>query len=78
MDQKTRDIGTLHQIIEACIAIESFMNSQDENSFLQDSKTVSATLHKLMVIGEATKRISKDFREDHKEIPWKAIVGIRE
>ncbi len=31
-----------------------------------------------MVIGEAAKRLTRDFREAHSEVPWKAVAGIRD
>jgi len=31
-----------------------------------------------MVIGEAVKRLSQDFRTRHPEIPWTLIAGMRD
>jgi uncharacterized protein with HEPN domain len=31
----------------------------------------------MMVIGEAVKRLSQDFRTRHPEIPWTLIAGMR-
>ena len=30
------------------------------------------------MIGEAVKRLSKEFRADHSEIPWALIAGMRD
>lgn len=30
------------------------------------------------VIGEATKRLSQDFRQQHPEVPWKQMAGFRD
>ena len=46
--------------------------------FRDDAKTQSAVLHQLLVLGEAGKRVSQEFRARHKEIPWKKIVGMRD
>ena len=32
----------------------------------------------MMVIGEAVKRLSQDFRTRHPEIPWTLIAGMRD
>ena len=47
-------------------------------AFDADLKTQSAVLHQLMVIGEAVKRLSPEFRERHGSIPWSAIAGMRD
>lgn len=31
----------------------------------------------LMQIGELTNKLSQEFKDDHKEIPWRAIRGMR-
>lgn len=43
-----------------------------------DTKTQSAVLHQLLIIGEAVKRISPEFRSAHPEVPWKLIAGTRD
>jgi uncharacterized protein with HEPN domain len=35
-------------------------------------------LHQLLVIGEAVKRLSEDFRVAHPQVPWKPIAGTRD
>lgn len=37
-----------------------------------------AILRRITIIGEATKRLSKEFRTQHPSIPWKAIAGMRD
>lgn len=32
----------------------------------------------MIVVGEATKRLSTDFRNAHSHIPWKDIAGMRD
>ena len=38
----------------------------------------AAVLHELLVLGEAAKRLSAAFREEHPDVPWKAIAGMRD
>ena len=33
---------------------------------------------RLMVIGEATKRLSRAFRASHEEVPWSRMAGMRD
>lgn len=38
----------------------------------------SGTLHQIIIIGEAVKRLSTEFRQNHPTIPWKFIAGMRD
>lgn len=46
--------------------------------FEEDENLRLALTHLIQVIGEAAARVSREFRELHPEIPWKAIVGMRQ
>ncbi|MGK7954714.1 MAG: DUF86 domain-containing protein [Crocosphaera sp.] len=35
-------------------------------------------LYQVIIIGEATKRLSSDFREKYNHIPWKDMAGMRD
>ena len=37
-----------------------------------------AVIYQLLVIGEATKRLSDVFRQEHRVVPWKNIAGLRD
>ncbi|MEW6710174.1 MAG: DUF86 domain-containing protein [Candidatus Riflebacteria bacterium] len=51
------------------------MNFED---FAADRKTVNAVIRSLEVLGEATKHIPISFRQDHSEIPWSKMAGMRD
>lgn len=46
--------------------------------FEKDDKTISAVQHQILIIGEATKRLSLEFRNLHNNIPWKSMAGMRD
>jgi uncharacterized protein with HEPN domain len=46
--------------------------------FEKDDKTISAVQHQILIIGEAAKRLSLEFRNLHIHIPWKAMAGMRD
>ena len=46
-------------------------------SFVADARTFDAVLRNLEVIGEAASQVPVPFREQHPEIPWRQIVGLR-
>lgn len=68
----------LEHILERANKIIEFIQGMNENDFLNDEKTQSAVIRELEVIGEATKRISDDYKALHNEIPWKLMSGMRD
>ncbi len=73
-----RDQPTLHDIVAAGRLIRQFIAGMDRAAFLADPKTQSAVIHQLLIIGEATKRLSDAFRSMHPEIPWPKIARTRD
>ena len=35
-------------------------------------------MHQILVLGEAAKRLSSEFRASHPEVPWSNIAGMRD
>ena len=73
-----RDEVVLQDIRNAARLVIQFVEGFDKPAFLNDWKTQSAVLYQLTVIGEAVKRLSKEFRASHPEIPWTLIAGMRD
>ena len=55
-----------------------FTEELDYDAFIADRKSQLAVVRCLEVIGEAAKRLSKEFREKHPAIPWSAMAGMRD
>ncbi|HHB89983.1 MAG TPA: DUF86 domain-containing protein [Anaerolineae bacterium] len=73
-----RDDVTLLDIDKAARLILTFSEGLTKEQFLDDAKTQSAILYQLLVIGEAVKRLSPEFRDAHPSIPWRLISGMRD
>jgi uncharacterized protein with HEPN domain len=73
-----RDAGYLFDIVEAARAVRTYLNGVDEQFFVGDRMRQSAVIRELLIIGEATKRLSTDFRSEHPEVPWRRLAGMRD
>ena len=78
MSNKNRDEEALIDIYNAVNEVLDFTNRITKKDLEIDKMRLNATLYSIQVIGEATKRLSTDFRQDHPEIPWKRIAGMRD
>ena len=74
----SRDDAWLLDNAHAARDILSFCDEIDHDTFLTDTKTQAAVMHRLMVIGEAAKRLSDAFRDAHPQQPWRQIAGMRD
>lgn len=46
-------------------------------SFLHSVLVQDGVIRNLEVIGEATRQISQDLRDEHPQVPWRRIAGLR-
>lgn len=75
--QRNNTTYLLH-ILQQARKIKKFVRNMDKAIFLTDDKTQYAVVCCIEIIGEATKRLSDDFRREHPSIPWKKIAGMRD
>jgi uncharacterized protein with HEPN domain len=73
-----RDEVIIQDIVSAARLVTEFIKGFDKDTFVYDWKTRSAVLYQLTVIGEAVKRLSKEFRTEYSQIPWSLIAGMRD
>jgi len=68
----------LQDILAAIDSIERFIAGMNLDSFQSDDKTISAVVRKLEIIGEAVKQIPDEIRQEHPQIPWREMAGMRD
>ncbi|MEL7142026.1 MAG: DUF86 domain-containing protein [Cyanobacteria bacterium J06643_4] len=73
-----RDDASVVDIDTAAKRILKFVGNLNETELSADEEKQSAIIYQLIIIGEATKRLSPKFRQQHESIPWKAIAGMRD
>ena len=73
-----RDKGLLLDMKRAATLILQFAEQMSFDEFRSDLKTQSAVIHQFLLIGEAAKLLSEDFRKSNPEIPWSAMARMRD
>ncbi|MEN9521524.1 MAG: hypothetical protein RLZZ381_4112 [Cyanobacteriota bacterium] len=74
----SRDKASLLDIVNAAKRVIQFAEELDKSALATNDEKQSAILYQVIVMGEATKRLSSEFRAQHPEIPWKDIAGMRD
>ncbi|MCX6735563.1 MAG: DUF86 domain-containing protein [Candidatus Parcubacteria bacterium] len=67
----------LHLILDATRKIQEYLGQMSLNDFLIDSKTESAVIMQIQIIGELSKKIPEEIRSKI-DVPWKEISGLRD
>ena len=75
---KKRDLLFLNHIIDACAQIIEYTEKINFMTFQKTRLIQSAVIRELEIIGEATKNLTSDIRNNFKDIPWKKITGMRD
>jgi uncharacterized protein with HEPN domain len=68
----------LEHIIDALDKISKYIQNQDLKSFLDNEEKQDAIVRKLEIIGEATKKISRELKIKNPQVPWKDMAGMRD
>ena len=72
------DLFYIENILQSITRIQLYISSKDYETFIEDFIVQDAVVRQLEIIGEATKRITKDFRNNNPEIPWADMAGMRD
>lgn len=72
------DIDLIQDIAESVVRITSYTLNMEYEEFRKDKKTQDAVIRSIEIIGEATKKLSEDVRNDNPNVPWKNIAGTRD
>jgi uncharacterized protein with HEPN domain len=73
-----RDKQALIDISTAIQQTLLYAQGIDQDNLQQDDEKQAAILYRLIVIGEATKRLSDELREQYPMIPWGQMAGLRD
>ena len=72
------DVVYLRHILDAILRIDEYLQGVNEEDFYRKHLIQDGVIRQLEIIGEATKQISKETRNNHDHIPWKDMAGMRD
>ena len=72
-----RDREFFLDIFEAAKLATSYVGEKSKEDFLKDPQCQDAVIRRLEIIGEASRRISEKTQADFPDLPWSAMIGMR-
>lgn len=73
----SRDDANILDMLKSARLITQFVAGLSEDVFLAGVEKQSALLYQLTVLGEAARRVSSAYRQEHPEVEWQAIADFR-
>jgi len=74
---KRDDVVLLRDILDAISQIELYLADVTYRTFCETPLLQDGVMHRLEVIGEASRNLSDAFLDLHSGIPWQDIIGMR-
>jgi len=74
---KLDDLTRVRHMLDAALEAKHFLEGKTRDDLDQDRLLVLGIVKLVEIIGEAASKITKTFQETHPQIPWSAIIGMR-
>jgi len=71
------DLRYVGHMLDCARRIQIYLGGKSRSDFDADEILQLAVIHLIQTIGEAARLVSSGFQQEHREIPWAAIVGMR-
>lgn len=72
-----KDLVYMKDILESAKIALKYLDNITLENFYEDTKSQDAIIRRLELVGEASSRVSEEFKGLHPEIPWKIIKSTR-
>ena len=77
MRETLKDRGRLEHMLEMAQLLELERTKHDFDAIRSDKVLFYGLSKMVEIIGEASYMITKDFKQNHQELPWRQIEGMR-
>lgn len=72
-----RDLDSIRDMVLAANRVLKYVENTNQQEFEQDLEKQDSVTYRILILGEASKRLSAEFRDKHPNIPWRQIAGMR-
>ncbi|MGQ9532535.1 MAG: HepT-like ribonuclease domain-containing protein [Desulfotomaculales bacterium] len=72
------DTVYLRHMLDAIARIQNYLGDTDRVAFDANLLLQDGVIRQLEIIGEAAKRVSARLRQQHPDIPWRSMAGMRD
>ena len=77
MRERIRDIDRLRHMDECITNINNYLQGKTHEDMKADTMCFHAVVYNMMIIGEAANLLTKEFRSEHEDTPWRDIIDMR-
>ena len=77
MREKIRDKGRLEHILESIANVIEFTKNSTFEDLINEKILYFAVVKNIEIIGEASYKLSKEFKTINDNIEWETIIGLR-
>jgi uncharacterized protein with HEPN domain len=74
---KRDDPSLIDDILRAADTIAGYLHQVTRRMFNANQMMRDAVVRQISIIGEAASKLSQVFRQQHADVPWRDIVGMR-
>lgn len=65
-------------IADALQRIERYVDKMEYTDFMNNDLVQAGVIREFEIIGEASKKISKDIKNKYSDVPWRKMAGMRD
>ncbi len=68
----------VQHILDAIHRIEEYTRGVEYEDFMNNDLVQAGVIREIEIMGEATKRLTQEFRKEYSDIPWRKMAGMRD